>query len=224
MSGRCQGYVAQQFLHHAAVALGSLDDNQHGDWREAARGQQAKETTVKANNHDTLETDNSDELTKIIITTILWFFEQYDDCSKNKDKTEKRTLCWKKGYDIYKRLWHYKKEVYVEKSGHEGKNRAEVGIREKNVPGGVQDQGGCRTTVFTVVCSKCWQMTGIIITCNMGSFNPMIYLSIKFQQRFQCCGMWGITVSVNNWLNAGSQKRRARLNCSPADVRRFTKE
>ncbi len=53
-----------------------------------------------------------------------------------------------------KRLWHYKKEVYVEKSGHEGKNRVEVGIREKNVQGGVQDQGGYRTTVFTVVLNK----------------------------------------------------------------------
>jgi hypothetical protein len=44
-----------------------------------------------------------------------------------------------------------KKEVYVEKRGYEGKNRAEVEIREKNVQGGVQDRGGCRTTVFTVV-------------------------------------------------------------------------
>jgi hypothetical protein len=43
------------------------------------------------------------------------------------------------------------KEVYVEKRGYEGKNRAEIGIREKNVQGGVQDQGGYRTTVFTVV-------------------------------------------------------------------------
>jgi hypothetical protein len=29
-----------------------------------------------------------------------------------------------------------KKEVYVEKRGYEGKNRAEVEIREKNVQGG----------------------------------------------------------------------------------------
>ena len=43
-----------------------------------------------------------------------------------------------------------KKEVYVEKRGYEGKNRAEVEIREKNVQEGVQDRGGCRTTVFTV--------------------------------------------------------------------------
>ncbi len=35
-----------------------------------------------------------------------------------------------------------KKEVYVEKKGYEGTNRAEVGIREKNVQWGVQDRGG----------------------------------------------------------------------------------
>jgi hypothetical protein len=44
-----------------------------------------------------------------------------------------------------------RKEVNIEKRGYEGKNRAEVGIREKNVQGGVQDQGGYRTQVFTVV-------------------------------------------------------------------------
>jgi hypothetical protein len=41
-----------------------------------------------------------------------------------------------------------KKEVYVEKRGYEGKNRAEVEIREKNVQGGGAGPRGVQNHSF----------------------------------------------------------------------------
>ncbi len=54
----------------------------------------------------------------------------------DKDNTEKRNSTYEK------KVMTLRKEVNVEKNGYEGKNRAEVGIRGKNVQGGTGQRGG----------------------------------------------------------------------------------
>jgi hypothetical protein len=89
-------YLAQQFHHHHAVALGlkcSLDDNQHGECQEAAEGQRVKDTAVEVNNYEMLATGNScRSLTIVVIIFARRTMSSTAATASNMANTEKRTV------------------------------------------------------------------------------------------------------------------------------------